>query len=76
MKLFQVNATNYISISSVSGITLESDFAIVFTGRGAKHRITLDQARLLLTCFEVVKPIVEATLLPSNGNARKTTTSY
>lgn len=59
MKLFQVNATNFIAVDSVSGITLLADFAKVTTNQGAQHRITLEQARLLLSCFEVIKPIVE-----------------
>jgi len=70
-KLFQVNQFNYISVDSVSGITFETSYAIVITTAGAKHRITHDQARLLISCFEVVKPIVNLPaieILPNTGN--------
>ena len=67
MKLFQVNQSNYISVDSVSGITFADNYAIVITTAGGKHRITHDQARLLVSCFEVVKPIVDLiTLTDSN----------
>ncbi len=58
-KLFQVNPNNYISVDSVSGITFENQFAVVHTNSGVKHRITHEQARLLLSCFDLVKPIIE-----------------
>lgn len=61
MKLFQVNPHNYITTDSVSGITFEPCFAVVTTSNGAK------QGRLLVSCFEVIKPIIEVTLLPNNN---------
>lgn len=62
MKLFQVNETNYISTDSVIGVTFENpNFAVVVTSIGVKHRITHEQARLLISCFEVIKPIVDVT---------------
>lgn len=67
MKLFQVNESNFITIDSVASVTLQLDYAVVITTVGVKHRITLAQARLLISCFEVIKPIIEATLLPNNG---------
>jgi len=61
MKLFQVNEANYIAVDSVVSITMEPKWAIVITDSGVKHRITLEQARVLLSCFEVIKPIVDVT---------------
>lgn len=58
MKLFQVNKTTFIAIDSVSALSFESDYCIVIATTG-KHRVTEAQGRSLLSCFEVVKPIIE-----------------
>lgn len=57
-KLFQINLTNFISVDSVLALSFEADFCIVITSQ-VKHRITAAQGRLLLSCFDVVKPIIE-----------------
>jgi len=64
MKLFQVNRLNYIAVESVAAITFVDEHAVVFTSQGIKHRITAEQARLLISCFQTVKPLIDITNMP------------